>query len=172
MRPAVNPARLHSFSPRKARTLRLELAFLAVRDFLSKVDPSLRFARLKTDCQVIVNERRVGGIQGDRSFMHTGHFPNVVCAFPGCDKLGEQYLFGLLLHEFGHLGAGLEHGERAADQWILDRVGIRILYLTSLDIEAVDGWAIRRILKDFTPPRRNPPRRPRRLLRAPTRPRP
>jgi len=147
MRLAVNPARLLSFSARKAGTKRLELAFTVTKAFLCRIESSLCFARLRTDCQVIPAERHQGGIQGARSFMHTGHYPNAVCAFSGSDKLGENYLFGLLLHEFGHLGAGTEQGERAADQWIFERTGIRIQYKTELDIEWVDEWTLRRILQ-------------------------
>lgn len=145
---ATNPARLHSFRPRSA-TKRLEVAFEVTKSFLCRIESFLCFARLRTDCQVIPAERRQGGIQGARSFMHTGHYPNAVCAFPGSDKLGENYLFGLLLHEFGHLGAGTDLGERAADRWILDRTGIRIQYKTELDVEWVDEWALRRILAGF-----------------------
>lgn len=169
MRLAANPARLLSFSPRKAG-FRLELAFTAVQRFLARINPAFRFIRLRTDCQVIPKERRERK-SGARNFMHTGHWTGAVCSFPGADQVGEGYLFGLLLHEFGHLGAGMELGERAADQWILDRTGIRIQYLGELDLQWVDQWAIRRILQGFTPPRRNPRRRPR-PRGVPTRPRP
>lgn len=77
--------------------------------------------------------------------MHVGHRQGTVCALAVCERLPVQYMTGLFLHEFGHLGSG--GGELEADRWILDTFGIRITYETELDIECVDPFALYRISK-------------------------
>jgi hypothetical protein len=150
---ARNP--VHQFSSRRPAAPRLDLAFRLVRKFVSQVDPSLAWTKLRLNCREIVLFRRCNpGKVGQRAVMHMGHEPNTVCSLSLVDRLGEGYLFGLLLHEFGHLGSG--GGEREADRWILDNFGIRIQYLGDLDLEWVDGQAIRKVLGASTPPRRNP----------------
>lgn len=148
---------LHPFSPRKRpATGRLELAFRLVRNFVSQAKPALAWTKLSVGCREIVLFRKINvGRVGERSLMHVGHHPNSVCSLSLVDHLPEGYLFGLLLHEFGHLGSG--GGEREADRWILDNFGIRIQYLGGLDLEWVDHFAIGRIV-GATPPRRRNPR--------------
>jgi len=155
------------FSPRKRpATGRLELAFRLVRNFVSKVKPALAWTKLVVGCREIVLFRKMNrGRVGERSLMHTFHHQNTVCSLPLVGHLPEGYLFGLMLHEFGHLGSG--GGEREADRWILDNFGIRILYLGELDLEWVDHFAINRIvgttlprrLRNPRPARRSDPRR-------------
>ena len=146
------------FSPRRRPpTGRLEIAFRLVRNFVSCAKSSLAWTKLYVGCPEIILFRKVNrGLVGERSLMHTFHHPNTVCSLSLVDHLPEGYLFGLCLHELGHLGSG--GGERAADQWILGNFGIRIQYLGKLDLEWVDHFAINRIVKASTPPRRrNPP---------------
>ena len=147
-------SRLHEFSPRKSQPPRLALAFRLVQRFISSKKPSLAWTKFRVNCREIVRFRTYNpGKQGQRSFMHTFHDKNTVCSLSLAGSLSEGYLFGLLLHEFGHLGSG--GGEREADGWILENFGIRIQYVGDLDLEWVDQWAIRRIL-GATPLRRNP----------------
>lgn len=163
----MSPGRLHPFSPRKQKTpFRLELAFRLVQRFVSKVDQRLAWTKLKVNCPEIILFRKYNaGKQGQRAFMHVEHLKNTVCALSLSSQLSEEYLFGLLLHEFGHLGSG--GGEREADQWVLDHFGIWIRYLGDLDLEWVDRFTILRIVRAATPLRRNPRRRkdPARLRR-------
>lgn len=170
----MDSGRLLEFSPRKrATTGRLELAFRLVRSFVSRVKPSLAWTRLSVGCREIVLFRKINmGKVGERSLMHTFHHPNTVCSLSLAGHLPEGYLFGVLLHEFGHLGSG--GGEREADRWILNNCGIRIQYLGSLDLEWVDSFAIGRIVGTTTPPRRRNPhpgraRNPRHRCRTPLR---
>lgn len=151
------------FSPRKRPvTGRLELAFRLVRTFVSHAKPSIAWAKLRVGCNEIVRFRTANpGRVGMRSLMHTFHYTNTICSLPIVGKIPEGYLFGLMLHEFGHLGSG--GGEREADRWILDNFGIRILYLGELDLEWVDHFAINRIVSaTATPLRRRNPRLARR----------
>jgi hypothetical protein len=173
----VVPGSLLSFSPRKspARS-RLALAFQIVRRFVSEAKPSLAWTKLYVGCSEIVLFRKMNpGKVGKRSLMHAFHRPNTICSLSLADHLPEGYIFGLLLHEFGHCGSG--GGEREADRWILDNFGIRIQYLSELDLEWVDNFAINRIVKASIPPRpRRNPRpgrqgRPRHRCPLPRRPR-
>ena len=152
------PGRVLPFSSRKRPiTGRLELAFRLVRAFVSHAKPALAWAKLRVGCHEIVRFRKANhGRVGERSLMHTFHHPNTICSLPLVDHVPEGYVFGLLLHEFGHLGSG--GGEREADRWILDNFGIRILYLGTLDLEWVDHFVINRIVKAMATPlrRRNP----------------
>jgi hypothetical protein len=158
------------FSSRKARSPKLELAFRVVQRFVSRAKPSLAWTRLVLNCREIVRFRTYNpGKQGQRALMHTFHEKNAICSLSMAGHLPDGFVIGLLLHEFGHLGS--RGGEREADRWILDNFGIRIQYVGELDLEWVDDWAIRRILREATPLRQNPrqarqasrPRRP--LLR-------
>jgi len=158
----VGSGQLHPFSPRNLVPPRLALAFRLTQRFVSSAKPALAWTRLRVNCPEIVRFRVYNpGLQGQRSFMHTFHRPNMVCSLSLAGTLPEGYLFGLLLHEFGHLGSG--GGEREADQWILEHFGIRIQYLGALDLEWVDDLALRRIARTSTPPRRRNPRPGRRL---------
>jgi hypothetical protein len=154
---------LLQFSSRKAKSPRLELAFRLVQRFVSRAKPALAWTKLRLNCREIVQARKFDpGKHGQRAFMHAymdtiagdGHTPNTICSLSLAESLPEGYLFGLLLHEFGHLGSG--GGERDADRWILEKFGIRILYLGELDLEWVDQFAINRIIAGTTLPRRNP----------------
>lgn len=149
--------RLHLFSPRRRSVGRLELAFQLVRKFVSLTKPSLAWTKLSVGCREIILFRKVNpGRVGQRSLMHTFHHQNTICALSLVERLPGEYLFGLLLHEFGHLGSG--GGEREADRWILDNFGIRIHYVGDLDLEWVDYSTIASIVVSVTPPRRrNPP---------------
>ncbi len=126
----------------------LDLAFRFTRAFVARVDPSMAFVRLKVDCPEVMESRLEPGVKGQRAFMHVGHLQGTVCAWSGSAGLAqpgaEGYLFGLLLHEFGHLGS--RGGELAADAWVFDNFGIRIHYKSKLDLEWVDAWAVRRII--------------------------
>ena len=158
------------FSARKARSPKLELAFRVVQRFVSRRKQSLAWTRLILNCPEIVRFRKYNqGKPGLRALMHTFHEKNAICALSVAGQLADGFVIGLFLHEFGHLGSG--GGEREADRWILDNFGIRIQYVGELDLEWVDDWVIRRILREATPLLRNP--RPalagRRLHRSPPR---
>lgn len=147
--------RLHPFSSRNRIPPRLALAFRLAQRFVSTAKPSLAWTKLRVNCPEIVRFRTYNpGKVGQRAFMHTFHDHNTICSLSLAGTMAEGYLFGLLLHEFGHLGSG--GGEREADRWILDNFGIRIQYLGDLDLEWVDQMTIARILRSTTPPRRNP----------------
>lgn len=158
----MDNGQVHPFSSRSVVPPRLALAFSLVKLFVSHAKPALTWTKLKVNCPEIIRFRKMNAdTQGQRAFMHVEHKPSTVCSLSLAGKLPEGYLFGLLLHEFGHLGSG--GGEREADQWILDNFGIRIQYVGALDLEWVDDWAIRRIVRPATPPRLRNPRQGRRL---------
>lgn len=168
----MDQSRSLRFSPRsRPPNGRLELAFRMIRGFVSKVKTSLAWTRLSVGCSEIILFRKINaanGKIGERSLMHTFHHEMTICSLSMVEQLPVEYLFGLLLHEFGHLGSG--GGEREADRWILDNFGVRILYKGGLDLQCVDSWVARRIISAATPPRRNPhPHRRQSLRRRPAR---
>ena len=136
--------RVLPFSDRKAQ--QLNLAFRVVRKFVSQADPRLLWVKLSVGCDEIDAFRVANpGTIGLRSLMHVGHLPNAVCALQICGGLPANYLIGLMLHEFGHLGSG--GGEREADRWIRDRFKIPIYYRSKLDIEWVSDRDMGRIAR-------------------------
>ena len=133
---------LLSFSSRK--TSQITLAFKVVRKFVSKADPRLLWTKLSIGCSQIEAFRVANpGTVGQRSLMHVGHLPGTICALPICGEIGHNFLVGLLLHEFGHLGSG--GGEREADEWIKTNFKIPIYYRSGLDVEWVSEKDVRRI---------------------------
>lgn len=72
--------------------------------------------------------------------MHVGHKQGAICALAVCERLPVQFMTGLFLHEFGHLGSG--GGELEADRWIFEKFRIRISYVSELDLECVDPFAL------------------------------
>lgn len=164
----METGRLHSFSARRAPpSSRLALVFRLVRNFVARKDSSLAWTKLNVNCRDIVLFRKMNrGKVGERSLMHVGHLAGTVCSLSLVERANEGYLFGLLLHEFGHLGSG--GGERDADAWILSNFGIRIVYAGPLDLEWVDQMAIMKVIgASTTLPRRNPRRTPSQSLRRP-----
>ena len=126
--------RVLSFTPRRLSLPKLELAFRLVRKFTAKMLPRLARAKLSVGCDEIMRFRMDHpGKTGHRCVMHVGHLPRTVCTLRVVDGFQAEYVFGLLLHEFGHLGS--EGGEREADRWILDTFDIRIHYKGALDLE-------------------------------------
>ena len=138
--------RLLPFSSRSRKPSRLALAFSVARAFVASRWPAARFVRLKVGCPEIEHLRRSGqGAVSERALMHVGHLQGTVCASPAAGNHDDRYLFGLLLHEFGHLGSG--GGEMDADRWVLEEFGVRILYDGPLDLERVDGDVVSRVVR-------------------------
>lgn len=135
---------LGSSSPSSDPASRLRRAFKKVRRFVSRKAWYLHNTLLRTGCSEIYAFRGAHpGKVGERNVMHMGHVRRAICALIEAGTLGDEYLYGLFLHEFGHLGS--KGGERAADRWILDVFGIRIQYAGELDLEWVPMSVVRRI---------------------------
>ena len=97
--------------------------FAKARDLVSKKSPAMADVKIHVGCPAI-DERRKNGSK--RSYMHVNHWPGVICVHPDAEVLPARNLWGLYLHEFGHLlDTG---GEGEANQAIQDGYGIRILY--------------------------------------------
>lgn len=115
---------------------RLKEVFRQVRAHLSKKFPRLKKASMGW-CGGVRTSLRTGR---RRAFMHVGHKSNShVCVWPGTD-LSEPYLYGLFLHEFGHIGQG--ESESGADLWIMEHFGIPIEYKGPLCLEWVNPLII------------------------------
>lgn len=70
---------------------------------------------------------------GYRQYAHVGHAPGFVCFAHAADRLEDGNLYGLALHEFGHIiarditGSGGDP-EADADVTVLEEFGIEIAY--------------------------------------------
>jgi hypothetical protein len=118
-----------------------EEAFQKVRAFAAAGEASLSGVEL-----VACKEVRSGVARSSRhrAFMHTGHLDGKVCYAPPIRLLPLNYVVGILLHEFGHLGS--KGGEAEADQWVLVKLGIALEYKGKLCLEWVDDATAKKIL--------------------------
>jgi hypothetical protein len=119
----------------------LEEAFAKVRAFASAADPALSDVELKPCAEVRKGTSRAGR---SRSFMHTGHLPGSICYAPPTRILSVNFIVGILLHEFGHLGSN--GGELEADTWVATKLGVALEYKGKLCLEWVGDDVVRRIL--------------------------
>jgi hypothetical protein len=109
--------------------------FFSVRQLVQSVRPDLGANHIGVCfCNEIRYQMR--GKERRRAFMHVGHNPTSICVDHAAEKLSDEYLTGLFLHEFGHL-ATPEGSEQDADQWVFRKLGIVIEYRGNLCLE----WA-------------------------------
>ena len=107
--------------------------FEKVKDLVSRKFPRMAAVKLNIGCPEIDKRRRNGSA---RSYMHVHHIPQTICTHPAAELLPVRNLWGLYLHEFGHL---LDPGgEGEANQVIRDAFGIRILYDESM-LQFIEG---------------------------------
>lgn len=97
-------------------------------ELLAARRPDLPAPRLELDCPEIFARRRAGDT---RAYAHVGHVDGAVCVASDLARRGDNILYGVLLHEVGHLGAfhdGLPPTEKAANDWVERELGHRIVY--------------------------------------------
>lgn len=111
----------------------IDRAFAAVRERVAKADPGLALTALRVCGEL---RHKLKGKTRSRAFMHVGHHPGSICLHPAAGKLKVNHVVGLFLHEFGHLGTP-DGSEADADQWVLVKLGIAILYKGPLCLEWV-----------------------------------
>lgn len=76
--------------------------------------------------------------------MHVGHASDqTVCAHPDAAKLSRNFLYGLFFHELGHVATG--SGEKDADLWVFQKLGIVIEYKGDKQLEWVSNEVLERI---------------------------
>jgi S-adenosylmethionine hydrolase len=86
-----------------------------------------------------------------RQYAHTFHLRNVICVASAWINLPEEWKYGILLHEIGHLGAGQDASERSANKDVKEYIGVKIHYrdgkygnrLESIkrsDVSFVESW--------------------------------
>jgi hypothetical protein len=66
-----------------------------------------------------------------RQYAHTFHYPETICVAEAFWTLPKRYRDGVILHEIGHLLAGVEASEKAANDAVEERTGARIEYVDS-----------------------------------------
>jgi hypothetical protein len=75
----------------------------------------------------------------------------VICVASAWINLPEEWKYGILLHEIGHLGAGQDASERSANKDVKEYIGVKIHYrdgkygnrLESIkrsDVSFVESW--------------------------------
>jgi len=90
--------------------------------------------------------------RNSRFYAHAGHDawtgPNGVCMIPDIARLPLAQVAGIVLHEVGHIQAGMAHpgnDEPAADDWVRDNLGIEILYEPEVTLERLSPKDMRRL---------------------------
>ena len=66
-----------------------------------------------------------------RQYAHTFHYPQTICLADAFWSLPKKHRDGIILHELGHLLAGVEASEDAANEAVEDSTGARIEYVNS-----------------------------------------
>jgi hypothetical protein len=117
--------------------------FLRVRAFVARKFPELEKTQLEAFCLGVERDRKKRkGLLGRRSFAHVGHRPGKICTwYPAAKGLSKNHLYGLFLHEFGHIAAG--HGEMEADRWVFVHFGIAIEYRGNWMLEWVSPETVK-----------------------------
>lgn len=94
-------------------------------------------ARCQVGCAQIAKDRKLPGVLGRRAFMHVGHHPaGAICVAPEAEKLSDEHLLGLFLHELGHIAT--QGNDMAADAWVFTALGVPIEYKGKLTLEWVN----------------------------------
>jgi len=83
----------------------------------------------------------------ERAYAHVGHWPDgTVCVdLPRFAKLSVEHQVGVILHELGHL-ARPDGGEKEADLWVFEALGIPIEYRGPKTLQWVPRAVAGRIL--------------------------
>lgn len=100
---------------------------MTLRDMLDSVEERFDLPPIELrNCRLAEDDHR----QKNRWFAHTWHIcsSNIVCVCRDLESLPDEHKFGILLHEIGHLLTGPQAPERAADQAVLEDLGVWIRY--------------------------------------------
>ena len=114
---------------------KLKSHFLAAQRLVAEKRPEMASIKLQVGCPDIETRRQHGD---QRSYMHVGHHKNTICVHEDAEDLDASHLWGLFLHEFGHLLVGPENGEGEANLAINKAFGISILYDENM-LQFVEG---------------------------------
>jgi hypothetical protein len=133
-------------SPERAPA-RIRKAAAEVYDFLRvSRAPVPKKARLFIDCELLRNHRADGDL---RAYFHVGHKSKwTVCCAHEAGFLPDSYLYGLILHEFGHPMAWDFWGrsrQEDADRAIMETTGVPILYKSGLILQWITPVDVREV---------------------------
>jgi hypothetical protein len=90
------------------------------------------------NCQLVEKEHR----KSKRQYAHVFHINGQVCLARAFIELPERFRLGILMHEYGHILAGPDGSEEAANKAVERKTGIPIRYGPShhgLNLEYIDG---------------------------------
>lgn len=84
----------------------------------------------------------------ERVFAHTLHLPNTVCVCQDIEKLNDDFLYGIMAHEFGHILADVawnDQSEPGADTAAHKFLGTKINYGSPLALEYLSASDVKRV---------------------------
>ena len=84
-----------------------------------------------------------------RMLSHVNHRKDVVCIASIFHSINPKTQAGVLLHEIGHIGSQVHNGqgEPNADLWILEKLGIEIMYSNnSLELQYINKEDLERFI--------------------------
>lgn len=129
---------------------------LKLHNFAVEKCPDLKKIRIDV-CDMIERKRQKGRKSTRRYFCHTFHIDNMICCSKDLFKLSLNQLFGILLHEYGHIGAGfipekmsVIHNESQADLFVLYTFGVELKYTGDLELQTVpDSFVIEIVSREL-----------------------
>jgi len=123
---------------------RVKEAFYQIHDYVSLGYPAFPKTKLFWGCRVAENDH----IHEYRQFAHVFHKHDRICVAREICTLPDQNLYGILVHEFGHLFADMEvkgHPEVAADSSVYFYLGIMVRYEDPHQIQTISKKNLKRI---------------------------
>jgi len=134
--------------PEKDSRERAEKAFSHLQKRLDETVGEFISLSLRWSCPVAEQDHR----SAFRQFAHVFHDddPGAICVAAEIGQLDDEYLYGILAHEFGHLIAQEFHeddSEDGADLAAEEYLGIPIYYRTRYDLEWIPRdliWKLRK----------------------------
>lgn len=105
-------------------------AFLIIRDFVgSKFPRALNIGLCR--CNDAERDHKCSS----RQYAHALHYKNLICVCHNIEELPKKNLFGIFLHEFGHMIGSPD--EDKADDFIEDNFGLFIAYKGRKELQEV-----------------------------------
>jgi len=108
---------------------RIDDCFFTCKNYLLSIQPFdfLNKIKIKYNCPYAIKDNK----NSPRVFAHTLHEPDRICVFEDLGKLYKKYLYGIMLHEFGHIIADhyfIDHSEDLANSIMKDFFHLTIKY--------------------------------------------
>jgi len=120
------------YIPHKAKA-----ALKALKRYAANRGVSISKVHLKGMCPELYKDHEAK----ERYVAHAFHHPNAICVHPAMDDLEMPTVAGIIAHEVGHVMSGVDDegsAEPAADQWVLDNLGLDVRYRPGDTLQFLD----------------------------------